>query len=210
MGFEQLGRLVESSDVETAAAGELLGDLACVSGPPSVPRALAPDRAQTTSFRPALGVHAEAGADATRSPDAEGSRRVAPPVLLPAMLAFVAGAVLLAVAGAFADGEAVTHTRQHGVGAMVGTAIAVAGAVVWQPRWTARLARYGAIAAFTSLALAQAVESVGATGNDPTNSLAETETHPDIHELGNACTTLSIVLAMIASALVVLTFCSSS
>jgi hypothetical protein len=118
--------------------------------------------------------------------------RVADPVLVPAMLAFIAGVLLVASADAFADDEAVTHTRQHALGAVLGATITVAGAAAWQPRWfPARLARYAAIEAFTFFAAAQAVESVGATGYNPTNS----------------STTLAILLAMIASALVVTTVC---
>jgi hypothetical protein len=133
--------------------------------------------------------------------------RVADPVLVPAMLAFIAGVLLVANADAFADDEAVTHTRQHALGAMLGATITVAGAAAWQPRWfPARLARYAAIAAFTFFAAAQAVESVGATGYDPTNSFAETARYGDIHDLANSSTTLAILLAMIASALVVTTF----
>jgi hypothetical protein len=133
--------------------------------------------------------------------------RVADAALIPAMLAFIAGVLSLASADAFADDKAVTHTRQHALGAMLGATIAIAGAAAWHPRWfPARLARYAAIAAFTFFGAAQAVESVGASGYDPTNSFAETARYGDIHELGNASTTLSILLAMIASALVGSTF----
>jgi hypothetical protein len=100
--------------------------------------------------------------------------RLADPVLIPAMIASNAGVVLLVSADAFADEKAVTHTRQHAFGALLAATIAIAGAVAWRPRWfLAQLARYGAIAAFTIFAVAQAVEAVGATGYDPTNSFAK-------------------------------------
>ena len=113
---------------------------------------------------------------------------------------------VLASAPAFADGEAVEHARQHAGGGVAGAIVAAAIAVAWRPRpFGARVVRLAAIGAFTLFGAAQAVESIGATGYDASTLFAENERSKDVHELGNAVTTLSLLFVMMAVGLAVAT-----
>ena len=123
-----------------------------------------------------------------------------PVVPLSAFVA-IAGAVVLAFAGVWSDGEAVDHARQHASGAVVaGLVAAIVGA-----RWVARLPTFSAVArillvgSICFFAAAQLAESIGALGYDELNIGSE-EWAGDIHELGNSLTTLSLLFVLIGLA----------
>ena len=124
----------------------------------------------------------------------------------PTCVIFAVGVALVATAEVFADGDSVTHARQHASGALISCLVAVAAAG-WRPRTAAaRYARYGLLGAVTLLSASQTVESIGATGDDSLAVLAESELHRELHELGNAFTTLSLLLVLLAFASVIATF----
>ena len=133
------------------------------------------------------------------------NRVLDPALVLPAAI-LVTALCVVAVAPAFADGKAITHARQHAGGGVAGAVAAAAVAIAWRPRWNvARAVRLAAIGALTLFGAAQTIESIAATGYNPTNVFAETEGYADLHERSNALTTLSILFVMLSVGLVVVT-----
>lgn len=113
--------------------------------------------------------------------------------------------VLLALAGVWADGDAVRHARDHALWAALAGALAAAVGGSWRaelPSFSA-FARLAFVASVAFLAAAELIESIGALGYDPRRDWAD-----EIHGLGDWLT-LPAVVAVLGGTLVALSYAAT-